>query len=343
MSINTWKFLELAPSEENYWRSLILFGRNVACYKFALGKALLTVAPAGKSVIGLEELAEPYSGYVAEHLRLSDAQSQDSSTPYPFIEACRQYNRGEITKEQLIQITTKEGFKVVLDKFHNLNDGAIPVRFYSKSRGGITLTDDLFQLSGGKQVQDLEQEIEARWRLVETAWHLKISQHLIRVDYDSETGVIYTGDRRIDVTSSRDALNGYQKGKCFYCFADISIVTGADNLADVDHFFPHKLKFFNIAHPIDGVWNLVLACQNCNRGSAGKFDRLPAEKFLARLHARNEFFINSHHPLRETLMQQTGTKLEQRINFLKANYQQATTGVLINSSWKPESEYPPAF
>ncbi len=31
------KFYEIEPNLENYWRSIILFGRNVASYKFALG------------------------------------------------------------------------------------------------------------------------------------------------------------------------------------------------------------------------------------------------------------------------------------------------------------------
>ena len=41
-------FSEYKPNDENYWRSVILFGRNVASYKFALAKALL-------------ELAEPFA------------------------------------------------------------------------------------------------------------------------------------------------------------------------------------------------------------------------------------------------------------------------------------------
>jgi hypothetical protein len=32
---------EVHPSLDNYWRAIILFGRNVASYKFALGKSLL--------------------------------------------------------------------------------------------------------------------------------------------------------------------------------------------------------------------------------------------------------------------------------------------------------------
>jgi hypothetical protein len=34
-------FTETTPTLENFWRSIILFGRNVASYKFALGKSLL--------------------------------------------------------------------------------------------------------------------------------------------------------------------------------------------------------------------------------------------------------------------------------------------------------------
>jgi type I restriction enzyme M protein len=33
------EFTEVQPSLENHWRSIILFGRNVASYKFALGKS----------------------------------------------------------------------------------------------------------------------------------------------------------------------------------------------------------------------------------------------------------------------------------------------------------------
>jgi hypothetical protein len=34
-------FTDVQPSLDNYWRAIILFGRNVAAYKFALGKTLL--------------------------------------------------------------------------------------------------------------------------------------------------------------------------------------------------------------------------------------------------------------------------------------------------------------
>ena len=107
--------------------------------------------------------------------------------------------------------------------------------------------------------------------------------------------------------------------------------------------FPCILINYNIAHPIDGIWNLVLACVSCNRGVGGKFDQLPQLRFLERLHTRNEFLIDSQHPIAQTLKQQTGNSEPKRRSFLTGNYNAAKTGRLINSNWQPAFEYPPAF
>ena len=69
------KFEEFNPSTESYWRSIILFGRNVASYKFALGKALLDFADKEKTSISLEELALPFAKQITHHLQLSDKQA----------------------------------------------------------------------------------------------------------------------------------------------------------------------------------------------------------------------------------------------------------------------------
>ena len=340
-------FLGSNPNVEDYWRSIILYGQNAACYKFALGKALLEIAPTGKIFITLEELAESYSRHIAEHLMCVDKQTTSRSSR--FLNTCREFNSGEIDLEDLIDVTVKLGFENVIDAFHNVNKSEISVRFFTDERQGkskgIALTDNLLKLPELYQGQNLPQEVEARWRLVERAWQLNISRNLIKVNYDHESEIIYTGDhrRRVNVTSCRDALNGYQKGKCFYCFGNISIKRKSNDLADVDHFFPRRLIFANIAHPIDGPWNLVLACSICNRGVRGKFDQLPIKRFLERLHKRNEFFISSHHPLRDTLIGQTGKTVRQRAKFLNGHYEAASLGPLINSSWKPKFEYAAAF
>lgn len=336
------EFLSVEPTLFDYWRSIILFGRNVACYKLALGKALLELAPQGKTQISLEQLAKPYSRYVTEHLLLSDAQSQGQES-FPFLEACRQFNKGEIDQDELISKTAKEGLKVVLNKFHNLSGLEFPLKFYDKCKGGIILTDDLLELE--REKSNLLQEVEARWRLVETAWLLKMSHNLVGVNYDQDRKLLfaYHNHRRIDVTSCRDSLNGYQKGKCFYCFVPISLNIEAEDLTDVDHFLPHRLKEF--IKSVDGCWNLVLACQRCNRGEGGKFGRLPHLDYLKRLHTRNEFLINSHHPLRDTLMQQTGKTILDRTRFLNSAYNEAQRLLGVNSlsTWKASIEYFQSF
>ena len=113
------------------------------------------------------------------------------------------------------------------------------------------------------------------------------------------------------------------------------------DLADVDHFFPHTLKPHGLSTLLDGVWNLVLACQACNRGENGKFAQLPEIRFLERLHQRNDFFIQSHHPLRETLMNQTGDSEPERRSFLQTVYK--TSKELLAMNWSPVFEHEPAF
>ena len=330
-------FTDTDPRLENYWRAIILFGRNVASYKFALAKALLETGKTAGEVVTLDELAGPFSRNICDHLKLTDKQATSQSSR--FLDACRGYNAGEISRDGLVEKTVRLGFQNVIDAFHVVNQQEIPVRFFMDDRklhGGIRLTDNLFSLFESVSREDLPLEVEARWRLVETAWDLNISRNLVTVDYDDETGLLFAGklNRRTDITSSRDALNGYQKGKCFYCSGDINIAPSDGGVADVDHFFPHVLKGTGIARPVDGVWNLVLACRECNRGEKGKFARLPTIDLLERLEQRNNYLISSHHPLRETLINQTGTNDAVRHGFLQTNYTNAKDYLI--HTWSPE-------
>lgn len=338
------RFQEEYPSLDSYWRAVILFGRNVASYKFALGKALLTLADEGKTIVTAEELSIPYATALCEHLKLEDKQITSQSST--FLDACRKYNAHEISKSQLVQTTASKGFNNVLDAFHIVNGLEIPERFFHKrtkrNSDGIILDDNVFKLREIVNSQNFDAEIEARWRLVETAWSLNVATSLLTVEYDSDLGALITHDtslRRKDITSVRAALNGYQKGKCFYCFGDID-ATNEYGDCDVDHFFPHTLQQYTRDN-LDGVWNLVLACPHCNRGTNGKFAKIPEIKYLERLNKRNNFLVNSHHPLRETIIRQTGNSDKERSAFLQHKDSWAI-GYLIHR-WRPEQEGAPAF
>jgi hypothetical protein len=275
-----------------------------------------------------------------EHLKKSDKQGNAGSSK--FLEGCRNYINEKITKEDLYLLTEKYGFVNVVDTFQNVNGGIIPNPFYEKNylqgKKEIVVTDNLLKIKELFQYRNLEQEVEARWNLVETAWNLQINPNLLEVKYDESKSLFFIESnfmRRIDITSVRDSLNGYQKGKCFYSNQDISINKNDQNICEVDHFLPHvnKLAHSTTGANINGVWNLVLAESKINLNKKAK---IPERRFLNRLFNRNEFYIESKHPLAETIINQTGATRESRRRFLETQYNLA-----LNHSihpWKPEIE-----
>jgi hypothetical protein len=328
------------PSLESQWRAIILFGKNSATYKFAFAKSLLGLIEQEKTKISLNELAIPFANSIVEHLKVSDKQGNAGSSK--FLEGCRSYINEKITKEDLYSLTEKYGFVNVVDAFQNVNGGTIPNAFYEKNysqgKKEIVVTDNLLKIKELFQYRNLEQEVEARWNLVETAWNLQINPNILEVMYDESKSLFYIESnlmRRIDITSVRDSLNGYQKGKCFYSYQDISVNKNDINICEVDHFLPHinKLAHTKTGANINGVWNLVLADSNIN---LHKKARIPEKRFLHRLFNRNEFYIESKHPLSETIINQTGLTKESRRRFLEAQYNLALTYSI--QQWKPELE-----
>lgn len=341
----TEQFIEKSPSNESYLRAIILFGRNVATYKFALAEALFDLRDEGKTYVSAEELAIPFSKHLCEHLKQEDKQG--TSTTSHFLQACRQYISGKIPYDMLLNKTVQLGFNNVLDAFHIVNGLEIAKPFFVKqsvsNKGGIILTDELYKLKNLPNAQNLRCEIEARWRLVETAWNLGISTSSLAIKYDSTSKLFLVEEnhiRRKNITSAKHALSGYQKGKCFYCFKEIYVSDGPDNNCDVDHFIPYTLQPYTQVN-LNGVWNLVLACPHCNRGPKGKQALLPELRYLERLNKRNNFLVNSHHPLRETIILQTGTSNYERQSFLNTMDQFAIEQTLFR--WHPVEEEAAVF
>ena len=328
------------PSIESQWRAIILFGKNSATYKFAFAKALLDLVEGQKARISLSELAIPFADSIVDHLKKNDKQGNAKSSK--FLDGCREFINNKITKDQLYHLTEKYGFINVVDAFQNISGGTIPDKFYEKNysqgKKELVVTDHLLKIKELFQYRNLDQEVEARWSLVETAWNLQINPNLLEVKYDEDKSLFFIESdlmRRIDVTSVRDSLNGYQKGKCFYSNQDISISKNDQYLCDVDHFLPHvnKLEHAKQGVNINGVWNLVLADSFINLDKKAK---IPERRFLERLYDRNEFYIESKHPLAETIVNQTGPSREIRRKFLEAQYNLALS--LSIQRWEPKIE-----
>jgi len=338
----------IAGSPINQWRGIVLFGRNVASYKFALAKSLLDLGREQKEEVSLAELSVPFSRYLCEHIKEVDTQgTSPQSRP---LDACRFYNAGKINSEELLSIIELLGFNDVIDAFHNVGPGEVATKFYIDERNtrinGIRLTDSIFKLSESFQTNNLYGEVESRWNLVEEAWSKKADGKQSRVLYESSKELLIPAlkGKRHSITEVRPALNGYQKGHCFYCFRRITIFKLAEiDRCHVDHFLPHSLMARGFPLDLDKVWNLVLSCPECN---LSKSSRLPdPNEYLERLNKRNNFLISSHHPLRETLISETGNSQKERILFLRKAFEKAFEiyGATVNDGWKTKNMSPPLF
>lgn len=335
--IPTW----VEPTVEDCWRGIVLYGRNTASYKFALASALLNLKPSSGELVKLEDLAPVYAQLIAEHMRTAPKQINNGTGK--FLQSCLAFNKdNDLSK--LVDSTVANGFNEVIGRFHIVGSDLVHHPFFvdeRKDNRGIRITEEFSQLIAGKQASNLAGEVASRWHLVETAWGENISANLLTIHHDNKQRVLYVKDRshrRRSVTSSRNALCGYQNGRCFYC-SKVLTLGGPEGNADVDHFFPYSLQRDLPNVDLDSLWNLVVACSMCNRGREGKSARIPAPRFLQRLHRRNEHVFRSHLPLRETLMQQTGKGEEERRGFLTDFYQrvQKMLGLSSSSVWEPKS------
>ena len=61
-------FQDAAPTPASDWRHIIRFGRNVASYKFALGRVLLELGRQQRTFVPLDDLAVSYAAVICEHL-----------------------------------------------------------------------------------------------------------------------------------------------------------------------------------------------------------------------------------------------------------------------------------
>jgi hypothetical protein len=134
------RFYEIDPSSENYWRAIILFGRNSASYKFALAKTLCDLCVRrDKTLISMDELAIPYAAHICEHLK--EHPKQGTSEQSVFLDKLRAFNVGDVGKDEIITHTVHYGFVNVIDAFHNVHGNEIDSRFLSMNVNRIMLSD----------------------------------------------------------------------------------------------------------------------------------------------------------------------------------------------------------
>ena len=176
-------FISTTPSVEDCWRGVVLYGRNTASYKFALASALLELNPKSGELVKLDKLAPYFAKQIARHI--ADAPKQITTSNGKFIQACERFNFDQ-DLNKLVDVTVGHGFANVIDAFHIVGSTPVAHSFFideRKKNQGIRITDEFSKLSGGIQSINLVQEVESRWRLVETAWNLGIATNLLNVQH----------------------------------------------------------------------------------------------------------------------------------------------------------------
>ena len=184
--------------------------------------------------------------------------------------------------------------------FQNVGSGTIDeqYRLFEDIRKDkrIILTDNLVELLESESLKTtIVNENQARWGIVEEAWRSGLAPNMLQ--YDAQDGLFYSEshNQRIGLRSAVDTLSPYQNGRCFYCNRKVSkfVHHMDDDFADVDHFFAiSKVRFLPSDFPsANGVWNLVIACKKCNRGTGGKSDEPPENSYFEQLLARNVLFF----------------------------------------------------
>ena len=208
---------EGAGADSNF-RSIILFGANVASYKFALGQSLLDLAAKGVEKVTLEELADPFSRHLCDHLAAVNLQGTFAHSR--FLDACRHFNSGDINEAELITATAMLGFNNVIDAFHVVSGGDVPTRFFvderKTARPGIRLTDEMLRLAAQTQAGNLAGEVQGRWNLVERAWECRAVNEPLQVLYDRDRELLVPAllGKRRPITEARLALNGLPATRC---------------------------------------------------------------------------------------------------------------------------------
>ncbi|WP_318465081.1 HNH endonuclease [Photobacterium leiognathi] len=304
-------FLDKDNSTLNTFRTLTLFGKNAATYKFALCHALLN-QNGQNSELRYEDLKEDFLRELVRHYENNPHQfsrRENSLTREIDLYLASDKTTSDWTK--LSAVAGKNIFNDVFRAYQNVGSGTLANSHLlfedQRTHKKITMTDRLLSvLENPKAKQIINHENQARWHIVEEAWRSGLAANML--SYNKEDGLFYSENEnlRIGLRSAVDTLLPYQNGRCFYCNREVSkfVLSHCDDFADVDHFFPISMVSRlgeGVPNP-NGVWNLVIACKKCNRGQDGKFDAPPTREYYESLVTRNILFFEEHkHSLKNAI------------------------------------------
>lgn len=277
----------------DYWKAIILYGLNQATYKIALGKTLLQLAENGKETVEWDQLSKHFLDNYLDRLSAYSRPQQSNPKRLTVMERIvTGINQGIHSYEAAIELVGQNAFNDVIPRFQTIGtDTDIAAnKFYHFDHGKkLYIHDTVFDLNQNNR-SELEDELDARWSLLEGAFTL--GQENYELSNDLREIYLINGYSRTNLTANIPFLNGYQGNVCFYCGATI------DNAnIHVDHVLPRQV----LQH--DEIWNLALCHDICN---LHKSDALVSQHYIEKLITRNENIMGSNHPWKKKIALQLG-------------------------------------
>lgn len=310
-------------TNQDVWRALILYGKNQSTYKMALGKILLDYSRQNREKVPLDDIAEDFFNLYS--IRMKNGKPQGAILGRKTIVEQEVIASAVKPNSKTIDIIKKKSLlEMVLQKFHNLNQKPVGKKFYTISDDSsyLILEKNLADLPLVSNNQFLDSEISSRWDLLEHAFE---NIHKVEsLDVDEFCRRIVKKEKRIPLTGLIETLEGYQQGRCFYCGEPLFEI-------EVDHVIPYSALKHN------QIWNLVLAHSFCNQN---KSDNVPPLQFINNLIQRNEYFIASSHPIKNTIIELLGPTRSLREKNTLDSYKYAK-GAIVRI-WGGNPNYDPA-
>ncbi|RJX70923.1 HNH endonuclease [Vibrio sinensis] len=314
-------------TNEDYFKGIVLFGLNAATYKMALAQTLLKASREGKTELSWEELSTTYFDAYKARLAANSMPQQGNPNRLTKMERIiKEHELGVLTSNQAIDKVADTAFDDVVPRFQTIGSdkNIVASYFYDIEKGKkLVLKDSLLSLTE-PQINTLQQEVHARWGLLEGAF--SINQTNFELANNIREIYLKNGHERKALTHNIPFLSGYQGNVCFYCGEPMD-----DNI-HVDHVLPRQV----INH--DEIWNLVLSHGDCN---LLKSDRLVGQHFVEKLIARNENIMGSNHPWKAKIQSTLGSTPKKRASNLNMHYDNIKS-VLGRYYWGGSDSYNPA-
>ncbi len=158
----------------DYWLDIVYHGRKSSSYKFALGFALGRFVDRGKRLVSYAELADAFLDICAERLTACKPQMSNPGHSTVVEQVIRLRAQGTVTRDKAIEIVQQRAFRYVIQSFHIVRGGPVPVRFFEADGQSLELTDCVYEVFSPPSRDHVLSEMKSAWASLEDSFARRV-------------------------------------------------------------------------------------------------------------------------------------------------------------------------